>query len=260
MKKIRLIILFSILYICSTGILFAQTDEISKVKTDIAKLLESRVAIFGPEIDANNILTYWGETGNTLVLEDRIEFKKKDRKTLIIYFAEITDISIITQLTIEKNLRVLLAYNGSAYNIVICLGNKSHAKQFYDDLILIQKLQIEERSAKLVPFKLIAEQYCALKVKPAVTEEQRKYIVQANGFAEQKSYPKAIECYKKAIEINETAYPAAYSNIALLCAQVNYFHAAIYYMKKYLMLVPDAEDARGAQDKIYMWEGQTGSK
>jgi len=25
-------------------------------------------------------------------------------------------------------------------------------------------------------------------------------------------------------------------------------------MKKYLMLVPDAEDARGAQDKIYEWE------
>jgi len=25
-------------------------------------------------------------------------------------------------------------------------------------------------------------------------------------------------------------------------------------MKKYLMLMPDAEDARAAQDKIYEWE------
>jgi hypothetical protein len=26
-------------------------------------------------------------------------------------------------------------------------------------------------------------------------------------------------------------------------------------MKKYLMLVPDAADARAAQDRIYEWEG-----
>jgi hypothetical protein len=27
-------------------------------------------------------------------------------------------------------------------------------------------------------------------------------------------------------------------------------------MKKYLMLVPEAEDARAAQDKIYEWEAE----
>jgi hypothetical protein len=40
----------------------------------------------------------------------------------------------------------------------------------------------------------------------------------------------------------------------LLSAQVKQYDDAIYHMKKYLLLVPDASDARGAQDKIYEWE------
>ena len=45
-----------------------------------------------------------------------------------------------------------------------------------------------------------------------------------------------------------------YANLALLSAQLHQYNAAIYYMKKYLMLEPEAEDARSAQDKIYLWE------
>jgi tetratricopeptide (TPR) repeat protein len=93
-----------------------------------------------------------------------------------------------------------------------------------------------------------------LEVKPIVSEEQRKYIVQANSFNEQKAYNIAIDLYMKATEIDQTSYPAAYYNLALLSINVNQFYGAIFYMKKYLMLVPDAEDARAAQDKIYEWE------
>jgi hypothetical protein len=42
--------------------------------------------------------------------------------------------------------------------------------------------------------------------------------------------------------------------VALLFAQQNRFKSAINYMKQYLMLVPDAPDARSAQDKIYEWK------
>ncbi|MDO9256593.1 MAG: hypothetical protein Q7U54_13835 [Bacteroidales bacterium] len=48
----------------------------------------------------------------------------------------------------------------------------------------------------------------------------------------------------------------AYTNLALLSAQVKDFQTAIYYMKKYLLLVPESEDARSCQDKIYEWEVQ----
>jgi hypothetical protein len=42
--------------------------------------------------------------------------------------------------------------------------------------------------------------------------------------------------------------------MALIAAQMGMYKYAILNMKKYLMLTPSAEDARAAQDKIYVWE------
>lgn len=90
--------------------------------------------------------------------------------------------------------------------------------------------------------------------KKQITEEQRKFIVQANAANEEKKYTAALELYKKAMEINEFSYPQGYYNMAIIAAQINNYTYAIFYMKKYILLEPDAEDARKAQDKIYEWE------
>jgi tetratricopeptide (TPR) repeat protein len=103
-------------------------------------------------------------------------------------------------------------------------------------------------------FNKIAKDYNSLAVKPAVTEEQRRYIVQANAMSKEKDYSNAIQLYGKVIAIHPTAYPAAYYNLALISALEENFIYAIVNMKKYLLLVPGAEDARAAQDKIYEWE------
>ena len=42
--------------------------------------------------------------------------------------------------------------------------------------------------------------------------------------------------------------------MTLLFADYKNYMYAIFNMKKYLILLPDAEDARAAQDKIYEWE------
>lgn len=48
--------------------------------------------------------------------------------------------------------------------------------------------------------------------------------------------------------------PEAYYNMALNAAEMKTYYYAILNMRKYLLLMPDAEDARKAQDKIYEWE------
>jgi tetratricopeptide (TPR) repeat protein len=90
--------------------------------------------------------------------------------------------------------------------------------------------------------------------KVLMTDEQRKIIVQANMMHEEKEYVQAIRLYEKAIEVNPFSYPSAYYNVALLYAQLYKYHDAVLNMNKYLLLVPDAEDARASQDKIYEWE------
>lgn len=119
-------------------------------------------------------------------------------------------------------------------------------------------MHINDSIAKVdsIQFSIQLAKYKEMPEKPAITEEQRKYIVQANAMNEEKDYISAIDYYNKAININPVAYPAGYYNLALLYAQITNFKSAISNMKKYLMLVPYAEDARKAQDKIYEWEAK----
>ena len=267
MKTIRLMILLTIVLhtIGANAQRISETDyypklqtyikDIAKVKTDIAQQLshENR----NPK--------------DILVLDDRIEFKIKDQKT-IIYFSDILDDSIqvkkyyvmnvtnflgdkITDPTIANTIRRILDTHVSVGKIDFVFKHTFNCDAFANNLFFIQsKLRGKRFDSLIATFKPKAAQYCALKVKPPVTEEQRKYIVQANSFNEKKVYTKAIELYNKAVEVDQTAYPAGYSNLALLSAQINKFDAAIYYMKMYLLLEPEASDARSAQDKIYEWE------
>lgn len=87
-----------------------------------------------------------------------------------------------------------------------------------------------------------------------ISEEQRKYIVQANAANEKKDYENALLLFRKATEINPYSYPAAYFNMALIHGNLENYYQAVYAMKQYLIIAPDAEDARKAQDKIYEWE------
>ncbi|MGV1098317.1 hypothetical protein ACUUL3_02775 [Thiovibrio sp. JS02] len=128
------------------------------------------------------------------------------------------------------------------------------AQRFADDLFVIQQALQKQRDERLALFEAKAAQYRGLKVKPPLSEEQRKYIVQANALNEQKDYAGAIDLYGKVIDVDPVSYPEAYFNLALLAAQMQRFQPAIAYMKQYLQLVPDAKDARSAQDKIYEWE------
>ena len=132
--------------------------------------------------------------------------------------------------------------------------NPGDAQRFADDLLLIQQAIKKDRDARRAVFEAKAAEYSALRFKPPVSEEQRKYIVQANVMSQQKQYDRAIDLYDKVIEIDPVSYPAAYFNMALLYAQIHRFNMAISSMKQYLVLEPKAKDARSAQDKIYEWE------
>jgi tetratricopeptide (TPR) repeat protein len=221
--------------------------EMDKVKTDIALMLK---------YEKRNLK-------DILVLDDRIEYTIKDQKN-IIYFSDVLDDSI----QVKEYALVNIPPNEWAGTVRRYLDTQVEFGKFVftfkynldcvtlaDNLYFIQyQLKKKRYDTLLALFKPIASQYCALKIKPSVSEEQRKYIVQANSFSEEKMYNKAIELYNKAIKSDQTAYPAAYSNLALLSAQAGKYDDAIYYMKIYMMLDPDAPDARGAQDKIYEWE------
>ncbi|MDO9254119.1 MAG: hypothetical protein Q7U54_01310 [Bacteroidales bacterium] len=268
MKTIRLLIFLT--FLLFSTIANAQTDkapastvnsqksqssreEINNTLAEIRELFKNEFWIYtcdDKNVTGGRSYSMAGTQKNILILEDRIEYNFNDEKT-IIYISDLIDCNF--QLYSFSKQRGL----GFDRDFIVYSKAKKVVAKLYEDFIFIQK-QLKENPyyAELALFEPIASQYRALTIKPAVSEEQRKYIVQANSFNQQKTYYKSIELYNKAIEVDQTAYPAAYSNLALLSAQTGKYNTAIYQMKKYLLLEPDSADARSAQDKIYEWEAR----
>jgi tetratricopeptide (TPR) repeat protein len=130
----------------------------------------------------------------------------------------------------------------------------AETERIADDLFFIQQALKKKQDEQLTLFKSKAAQYRTQKVKPVISEEQRKFIVQAKVANQQKDYTTAIDLYKKAIELDPVSNPGVYFNAALLYAQMQKFNNAIFIMKQYLMFEPESQEARIAQDKIYEWE------
>jgi tetratricopeptide (TPR) repeat protein len=124
-----------------------------------------------------------------------------------------------------------------------------------DDLYLIKRKTISESvESELTRFASVVEKNKGQAAKQPVSEEQRKFIVQANAATQTKDYGQALSYFKQALQINETGFPDAYFNMALIYAQLRQFDQAILSMKKYMLILPGSPDARNAQDKIYEWE------
>jgi tetratricopeptide (TPR) repeat protein len=224
-----------------------QDKDFEAVKTGIAGILTDKVEI----LDKKKLLTI--APRDVTFTDDKIVMKSKEQ-TMVINFTDFIDDNI-TSPGYRKAKIILHLDNFEFISNGWVTSNLKRFEELKKYLIFIQNQARKKRyESQLVLFQPIAAQYRELNIKPPVTEEQRKFIVQANAFNEQKTYEKAIELYNKAVAVNQTSYPAGYSNLALLSAQINNFDAAIFYMKKYLMLEPEASDARSAQDKIYEWE------
>ena len=102
------------------------------------------------------------------------------------------------------------------------------------------------------PFNEVVANYLAANPKPSLPEEARKYRVQAEAVQE-KQFDKAVELYGKALEIAPW-WPQGHFNRAIILGELKKYREAMREMKRYLQLIPDAPDARAAQDRIYQWE------
>jgi formylglycine-generating enzyme required for sulfatase activity len=102
-------------------------------------------------------------------------------------------------------------------------------------------------------FQDVVSKYRAADPKPVFPEEARKYKVQAEFADQEKRIDQAIELYGKALVIVPW-WPEGHYKLALDLAEMKMYRNAMREMKHYLLLAPDAPEARSAQDKVYQWE------
>lgn len=110
-----------------------------------------------------------------------------------------------------------------------------------------------EESQEVARFEKAVQDYRTAASKPTLPEEARKYKVQAEVAVRDKKYEMAAELYGKGLNI-APGWPEGHFNRAIVLGESKYYLTAMREMKRYLQLVPDAPDARAAQDKIYEWE------
>jgi tetratricopeptide (TPR) repeat protein len=203
------------------------------------------------EQHGNYCLSY----SNAVVDEQQITIKGRHEGAPFIYKHTLANL-------LDYRIAVNVTHGSSDSPYIVFMPDKSqlyfkepaNAQNLADRLFLIQQILRSDGENQDALFRKQAAQYRDVQTKPRVSEEQRKYIVQANTFSQRKEYGPAIALYKKAVQIEPVAYPEAYFNMSLLYAQEGHYWHAITNMKKYLLLVPDARDSRSAQDKIYEWE------
>lgn len=110
-----------------------------------------------------------------------------------------------------------------------------------------------DRAQTQTVIQTVAETIRKLPTKPELPEEARRYGVQATTAAEQKHYDEAIALFGHGLEAAPW-WAEGHFNRALLLANQNRYQEAVTSMNQFLMLAPNAPDARAAQDKIYEWE------
>jgi len=239
---------------------------INDVQNDVAKILSKNQTVHAYVIDSTfkkiKMLSKRTYIDTAFIVDDGIVFKTKLNTFNLEIAKSLYDIFWVDESVIQKEsgkyVHIYITYPiyfDREVNVKFYSLNKELMCRLVDDFLFIKTHFINESNTKeLARFTSIIAKNKNIITTPELIEEQRKYIVQANSFAKDKLYAQAIEAYKKAIAIDQVAYPAAYYNLALLLAEKKDFKEAIKNMKKYLLLVPDAPDARAAQDKIYEWE------
>ena len=138
--------------------------------------------------------------------------------------------------------------------------NFEGAKQIADALFVLKKYASGYEDPRVeADFQNAAQVYRESSTKPEFPEAARRYRVRAEAAVRDKEFEDAADNYAEALRVAQW-WPEGRFNRALILAELKRYPEAMREMKRYLLLVPDAPNARAAQDKIYEWEGRAGRK
>jgi hypothetical protein len=133
-------------------------------------------------------------------------------------------------------------------------------RRFQSALIFLARKAQEEMEARaaanLEEFKPKAAEWRQLAVKPELPEEAHRHQVLAENAYQSKDIGKAIAEYEAALRAYPL-WPEGHYNLAMLAGEIGGrpgYDLAIFHMKSYLELLPEAPDARAAKDSVIVWE------
>lgn len=87
----------------------------------------------------------------------------------------------------------------------------------------------------------------------SISEEVRRLRTVAEQAVREMRFADAADAYLDGLKV-APAWAEGQFNVALVLCEIYFYDDAIFHMRRYLALVPNAPDARAAQNKINAWE------
>jgi len=169
--------------------------------------------------------------------------------------ARVVDQCIAQSKLVEKRGELITQRNQYVAQVMADAAAKQSSGDSMAALDLYAKASVMalEANDKEQAFNAMAKQFQAFSQPPVLPEEARKFGVQAETAIRNKNLVAAADSYRSELTVTPW-WPQSHFNLALILAELKRNPEAIEEMKKYLALVPNAANARQAQDKIYAWE------
>jgi len=195
------------------------------------------------------------------VRDDHVEFKPRDLSypTVHLHYKDLSRIELVRDTALLHgyygvlldDTDVLWMYDGSSegerHKRTVILADAFYVLKNYP--VVVQR---QEES-----FQRTVQWFREQNPRPEFPEDARRFRVQAESAVRDKRFGDAAQRYAEALKVAPW-WPEGHFNRALVLAEANHHGEAIREMKRYLMLVPEAPNARAAQDKIYEWEDKAG--
>jgi tetratricopeptide (TPR) repeat protein len=102
-------------------------------------------------------------------------------------------------------------------------------------------------------FRQQAAAWRALPTKPPLAPEAGLRRSLAEDAIKNNQPGEALRFYDEGLSLDPT-WAQGWFNAALIAAQLNYYADAALYMRNYLELAPDAQDAQAAREQIAVWD------
>lgn len=139
--------------------------------------------------------------------------------------------------------------------MIIWGGDSNQNADRFADALFILAHSPSPDPAQDPDFQKVVQQHRAVAGRSAVSEEVRAHRVAAEAAVKEKRFEDAVNEYGEALKV-APGWPQGHFNRGLILAEVGAYGAAGREMKRYLLLEPDAENARQVQDKIYEWQAK----
>jgi hypothetical protein len=102
-------------------------------------------------------------------------------------------------------------------------------------------------------FQQKAAAWRVLPTKPALTDTVRMHFMAATEAFQNKQFDLAIDEYEAGLKV-DPLWPTGHYDDALLYGELQDYEWAVWHMRAYLELRPDASDAQAARDQMLLWK------